>query len=141
MNYKILYIFVAITTLFDGCSHAQCELPPIARDGDVVVLSGKLSGRIEFGPPGFGESPEKDIKQEIYLLQMHQRQVEIIDPDGHSNKKFMNEIQVRGNDEQMKSVVGKIVSVRGTIRAAILPSDYTPAVLEFDDFQSICRNP
>jgi hypothetical protein len=105
----------------------------------VIVLTGILKSRTEWGPPGWGETTKLDSKFAIFVLQLREprttRQLYLPD-DGKDGEKRFAEIQLWCDntafpqcEAALKKSLGHRITVSGQAAYAIEPADYLPVTL------------
>lgn len=106
----------------------------------ISKVEGKLTVRMFYGPPGYGENPETDKKLYPYVVQLYDP-IDVIaseDDDLHSADHLgINEVQVIPiNDQQTKTLnqyANKAIVVEGTLSEAVLGhAHHTDVVLEIE---------
>jgi len=100
-----------------------------------VKLCGKLTERAVYGPPGFGETPAKDVREEILILELpHAITVKPMHDARAKNSASLDveqnvqEVQLfigRTQTAEARKMVGRKIVVVGTLNEAIAPSQYT----------------
>lgn len=109
-------------------TYAVDRLPNQARyfyEPDTSVITGKLRVEMFYGPPGYGENPEEDMKEETYLLWLDQpvkvfsNSPEQEEEGFNTTKQEVDKIQLMStHDIQFKSYEGKTIQVRGSFFGA-----------------------
>ncbi len=111
-----------------------------------VVLRGRLATKTFFGPPGYGENPKTDSKEEEFILALDEP-VDVIgnasDPINSETVKDVKEVTVvllpargQGPQEQqvalheLSALVGKHVIVHGSLFHAHTGHHHTPILIQ-----------
>jgi hypothetical protein len=104
----------------------------------MVVLTGALRSRTEWGPPGFGETPKVDGKVSIFVLKLLKPQTpaQLSLPPVKKEERHFSEVQLWCDsaafprcDELLKKAVGHRITVSGEATRATEPTDYLPVVI------------
>lgn len=109
-------------------------------DTDGVKLEGTLIERMFYGPPGFGETSAKDLRDKVLVLRLTKRiTVEPIENAKAKNSTSLNtirhvrELQLFFLDHQSaepRKLIGKAVVVVGTLSEAVAPRQYTDVIMD-----------
>lgn len=113
-------------------------------DTEGIQLKGVLTARTFYGPPGFGETPEKDAREKVLILKLTQPIT--VDPiTDESNKScwsdfpHLRKIQLfifpSKRVANARKLVGKIVTAVGTLREGDAPSEHTKVIMEVKTLQ------
>jgi|WetSurMetagenome_2_1015567.scaffolds.fasta_scaffold116030_2 hypothetical protein len=108
-------------------------------DEPVVVLTGVVKSKTEWGPPGFGETAKVDGKFVIFTLKLVAartgKQLSLPEDAKDRDKKFA-ELQLRCDSSAfpacegaLKRSLGHRVTVGGQVERAAAPTDYLPIIL------------
>jgi hypothetical protein len=100
-----------------------------------VKLEGALSERVFYGPPGFGETPDKDAREKVFVLTLEQpiTAVPIEDAETKGSSSLSIQRNVRAvqlfifppaKREQARKLIGKTVVAIGTLNEATAPSEH-----------------
>lgn len=106
----------------------------LAYEPTVVTLSGVLAVQLEFGPPNYGEDPATDAKLEVPILALKVPISVRGNPDDQLNNATVTDVRkvqlifLSGADGYT-GMVGKSVTVTGTLSEAMTGHHYTPVVL------------
>lgn len=107
-------------------------------------LTGVLTQKIFYGPPGYGEDPKHDKKEHVYVLKL-ERPIRVIATDkdsqneGHDN---IRELQVDYTGKiLLKNFLKKKVRIRGTLRSAEIGHDHTDVLITPDEILPDDRPP
>jgi hypothetical protein len=100
-----------------------------------IELEGTLTERMFYGPPGFGETPEKDSQDRVLVLQLKKPiTVEPVKNAGSKNSLGLETVRHvllvqlffdRGHQSQARKLLGKKIRVEGTLDEAVAPRQYT----------------
>lgn len=145
-----LSVIVAVTGLL-GCesewkqmpdtnvSRVQAETgrsstPECPSEPQPVQLMGRLVSEERFGPPGYGETPDRDARVEIYVLALDQPRDICPETDPSRRREWLvdvDRIQVTGprSATELKRYVGARVAVTGILDRAVWGGDFTPVVM------------
>jgi hypothetical protein len=100
-----------------------------------VKLEGTLSERVFYGPPGFGETPDKDAREKVFVLTLGQpiTAVPIEDAQAKGSSSLSTQRKVRAvqlfifpsaKREHARELIGKAVVAVGTLNEATAPSEH-----------------
>jgi len=112
---------------------------------NISTLNGRLIQKLFYGPPGFGSDPKKDVHYTFFVLVLAKPITVIISPanqmgEGKTDESIqeIDSIQIKDQrtNPELIANVGKNVTVTGLLNQAILPSEYTPVVLDFKAIKS-----
>jgi hypothetical protein len=105
----------------------------------MVVLTGVLRSKSEWGPPGFGETPTLDSKVVIFALKLLEPRTatQLSLKEGRKKgQETFSEIQLWCDatafprcESLLKKSVGHRVTVSGEASRAVEPTDYLPVTL------------
>jgi len=105
-----------------------------------VRLEGTLTERKEYGPPGYGETPSKDVRETIFVLKLATpisvQPAANADANGSASLdpvKDVRELQLFIPKPQVpdaRKLLGKVVVAVGTLNEAAAPSQYTKVWLD-----------
>jgi hypothetical protein len=109
-------------------------------DTDGVQLQGTIIARTFYGPPGFGETPAKDAREEALLLKLS-RPITVEPVEGAKAKdsaslntfKHVREVQLFVNSTQTaeaRKMVGLNVVALGTLHEAVAPTEHTDVSMD-----------
>jgi hypothetical protein len=98
-----------------------------------VQLSGTLRTEERLGPPGYGETPERDGRLTIYLLVLDEEVDVCAELDGNRSpmRKDVRRVQLTGNVDPnlLRRNVGRRVLVHGSLSHRSWGTDFTDVVL------------
>lgn len=121
-------VFLFVITFSGFSSFAAC-----LKEGDKVSLTGIVSERLYYGPPGWGEDKEHDEKLHEWILHLKQPLTCVIDANTDSLdwNKDVQLIMRDNNDYKVnENFLGKMVSVNGVIFLAETGYHMTPVLLD-----------
>jgi hypothetical protein len=116
-------------------------------DPNVSILHGTLIQKLFYGPPGFGENPKTDAHYTFFVLVLNKPITVYSDQRGtftsetenidSSRIEGIDSIQIRDErtNQALLSSVGKQVAIKGVLNIAVLPSEYTPVILDFQELK------
>jgi len=108
------------------------------KEGDKVSLTGVVSEKLYYGPPGWGEDKAHDEKLHEWILHLKQPLTCVAGADTDSQN-WNHDIQLimrDGNDYKVnKDFLGKIVSIDGVILLAETGYHMTPVLLDDAKFK------
>lgn len=94
------------------------------------VICGIISSRLEYGPPGYGENPNLDQKERIYLITIDSL-ISICPVDSLDEKiENIKTFQISSsNYNNFDTLIGKRTSLKGWFNNATTGHHYTPALI------------
>lgn len=98
----------------------------------VSTISGKITSEVFYGPPGFGEKPETDKKEEQYLLVLD-KPIDVITKDDSNESKYkISKIQLLYNKDavDMAKYTGSTVLLTGTFFSAHTGHHHTEVLMD-----------
>ncbi len=105
-----------------------------------VQLEGVLIERMSYGPPGFGETPAKDLKDKVLVLRLARPiTVEPLQDAEAKNSTSLNTIQHVSQVQlffpgtqaaEARKLLGKKVVAVGTLNEAVAPRQYTDVTMD-----------
>lgn len=119
----------------------KCDTPGIQ-------LEGTLIGRMFYGPPGFGETPAKDVRDKVLVLKLVKpitvRPIEDAEAKNSPNLstvKHVRQIQLfflssRTSMTDARKLLGKTVVVVGKLDEATAPGQYTDVTMDVKTLQA-----
>jgi len=139
---------LVMAVLLSGCPVA-CSAQKVPPTGVVtsytydtagVRLEGTLIERKEYGPPGYGETPSKDVRETIFVLKLPTpisvQPTTNADANGSASLdavKDIREVQLfipKPQVNDARKLLGKVVVALGTLNEAAAPSQYTKVWLD-----------
>jgi hypothetical protein len=123
LGWGLFSLLIAVQPAFAGCLHYEPEK---------VTLTGVIGTHVDPGPPGYGEEPKHDTKEEHLYLHLDKRVC--VDPNPASEQDAVKQTRLM---EMVYFVhlpfqhkwLGKHVSVTGTLFAAETGHHWTPALI------------
>ena len=110
---------------------ARSRRPLLTFEPDVVTLSGRLERAGFPGPPGYGETPDVDAREEAFIL-VCDRVFDVRGGrDGGPNTatvQGVRRVQVV-SQPALRALIGKRVTVRGSLFAAITAHHHTAVLI------------
>lgn len=130
-----LVFFLALLGVV-GCRSAVSTR--LSYEPAVVTLTGTISTREAFGPPGYGEDPAHDRKENYLLLTLDSPISVAGDPKSDANSKSesdVNAVQMiySGSHAFQKQWLDKHVSVTGTLIHGLTGHHRTPVLIQVTD--------
>lgn len=128
---KSFFSFVIMLSTFSA--FATC-----LKEGDKVSLTGVVSEKLYYGPPGWGEDKANDEKLHEWILHLKQplKCVTDVDTDNQSWNQDVQLIMRDSNDYKVnKNLLGKSVSIDGVIFIAKTGYHMTPVLLNDARFE------
>jgi hypothetical protein len=104
-------------------------------------LTGRLVERIFYGPPGFGETPSQDAKERVMVRELS-KPIRIAPLDDaalrnavsrgtfHHVRRVQLFFIIHHTGNEANKLLGKRVTVVGTLREAVAPSEHLTADME-----------
>lgn len=130
---KSIFCFVILFSSFDAS--ASC-----LKEGDKVSLTGVVSEKLYYGPPGWGENKAHDEKLHEWILHLKQPFTCVTDADT-VNQNWNQDVQLimRESDDYKvnKNLLGRVVSVDGIIFLAETGYHITPVLLVDAKFEIV----
>jgi hypothetical protein len=104
----------------------------------VVTLTGTLSAREAYGPPGYGEDPKNDRKERYWLLTLDAPISVAGNPKDEANSQSESNVKAvqvvyAGKQSFQESWLEKHVSVTGTLSHAMTGHHRTPVLIEVSE--------
>jgi hypothetical protein len=130
-----LIFFTAASTIEAAQGQAACKKLFSADGQTIVKLSGHLINREVWGPPNFGEHPDKDEKISVWIIELDQPVIVEINADiGLKPEKItVGEIQIKrrlGSAHGYDDFLRAHVVVTGNLQTQTEYDDTTPVVLD-----------
>lgn len=129
--WKSLFCFMIVLSSFSAS--ATC-----LKEGEKVSLTGVVSEKLYYGPPGWGEDKSHDEKLHEWILHLKQPLTCVTDADTE-NQSWNQDVQLimrDSNDYKVnKNLLGKIVSIDGVIFLAETGYHMTPVLLDDAKFE------
>jgi hypothetical protein len=92
-----------------------------------VRLHGLVKYEMSYGPPGYGDTPQQDVKIQVPLLVL-QKPISVNASDVFLSAADQTEIQIE-TSKDLRAMSGRCVEVSGTLRGGVTATDITPVVL------------
>ncbi len=108
-----------------------------------VTLTGRVTTRLEYGAPGFGEDPKTDAKENIFLFVL-KRPVDVhadkerpsdTDTDDFNGVKEMQLVFMKIDKKLFRKMVGRKVKVTGSLFQAENGHHHTDVLIEVDKLE------
>jgi len=111
----------------------------------VMELSGRLVQEHRAGPPGYGETPDRDEKISVFLLQLTDSLSICGDSvDGESHPALrVTKVQLTGriDPKQLTHYLGHTLMLYGTLNRQTRGTDFTPIVMRVDSIPGLRSAP
>lgn len=131
MRKKISASAVFFAVLF-AASFIPAEEAAYHYEPEKVTLSGTLIEKMFYGPPGYGEDPEHDAKEQAYIIQL-ERPISVLPAEGDAmNERHDNvsEVQVINMTRiPLESMLKKKVMAKGTLFSAETGHHHTDVLI------------
>lgn len=122
--------------------------PAIPTGSNQLALSGRLTQRLVWGPPNFGENPRTDRRYAIWVLKL--RYPIPVSTDSEFKKSaerkprkptaLVSDLQLIpenvGSLDTLNAQSGRMTTVVGTLWTAEAPAEYTPVVMHITSVES-----
>ena len=129
--WKSIFCFMIVFSSFSAS--ATCLM-----EGDKVSLTGVVSEKLYYGPPGWGEDKANDEKLHEWILHLKHPLTCVTDADT-DNQNWNQDVQLIMRDSNdykaNKSLLGKVVSIDGVIFLAETGYHMTPVLLDDAKFE------
>ncbi len=106
----------------------------------IVTLAGKLQQVHSFGPPNFGETPEKDQKVSYFAVVLS-RPINIRGDSLQDTLRNLDSVQLffiqYHPTVDLDSLINHAVVVKGKLSQAQFPGEYTKATVQVSDLQAL----
>lgn len=128
---------VATPVLRDSASAASAARICIPLWPTPVRLSGTIVREEKYGPPGYGESPKRDARLQVFLLELPEAVAVCADtsrvaPQPQAEGVRLLQLTEHVSIGSLRKHLGASVEVFGTIRRRVWPSDFTDALIRVD---------
>jgi len=103
-----------------------------------IVLSGKLPSQVKWGPPGFGETGDRDQRLTIFVLELRSARSarDLSLPEATGKARQYSEVQLKCDraavsecEKLLAHSVGHPVTIPGKTEYAVYPTDFLPVVM------------
>lgn len=114
---------------------------PLPLDNKKISLEGLLKSETVMGPPGYGENPESDSKETIYLLNVPPQSVNVQTIDPLSGKALItsyDRFQIVISPETIKTLpplLNQKVIIKGALFEASSGHHHTPILIDADSIE------
>ncbi|WHP78808.1 DUF4431 domain-containing protein [Edwardsiella anguillarum] len=112
------------------------------KEGDKISLSGVVSEKLYYGPPGWGEDKAHDEKLHEWILHLNQP-LKCVDDADTDNQNWNQDVQLIMRDandyKAHRNLLGQVVSVNGEILLAETGYHMTPVLLDNAKFETISK--
>jgi hypothetical protein len=110
---------------------------------DTSVILGLIHKETFFGPPGYGENPKKDSKEDCFILNLYKpirvKHIAGSDKDIDIEKDSIQKIQVYSSDEKinkyMENHIGDRVMLKGILFGSHTGHHHTPVIMEVFEYK------
>jgi len=127
--------FVIIFVAFVWGVGAAASAETYVYETQKVALTGMLTEKIFYGPPGYGEDPKHDKKEKAYVIKLSKK-ITVVPPEGDkTNERHDNvsEVQVVNTKQlPLKTWLQKRITVKGTLFSAISGHHHTEVLINAD---------
>ena len=135
------------TPVSPDSGHALAGAAPAPASGDCepvwpdpVHLTGTLVKTREYGPPGYGETPQTDERLTIYYIDLAHPKDICAGMDGNQRTAAIpgiRRMQLKGSVDVrlLRRELGHLVVADGTLQHRVWGTDFTPVVLMVDSMR------
>jgi hypothetical protein len=138
-THDLLWIFSSTLIFFFSLS-CYGDSPDVAKgawysyEPSVVNLAGVLVEKWVYGPPGYGETPQKDKKIKIIFFELTNPinlKADPADLRDADDRTSVTEIQINTSDSmtRLKKFLNKKVTLRGTLYEATSSAEFTSVLM------------
>jgi hypothetical protein len=106
-----------------------------------TTLAGTVKIYTFFGPPGYGESPSTDMKEQQAILQLTKPLCTVASKDDADEYDQLNVMLVRMGNFDLRPFAGKFVTVRGSLFHANTGHHRTPVLISIYDAPIVRQSP
>ena len=122
---------LALAVSIPALRHASAQTAPLHYGDPAVVLVGTLSVEQFYGPPGFGETPDKDAKERPFILNLESPVDVKAGKDEQAETAVKKLTLVFDPDElSLKPFLGKKVRVEGVLFHSFSGHHHTAVLIE-----------
>lgn len=109
----------------------QARVTCLPYEPDTVRISGTLTRRMFYGPPGFGEDPKHDQKEVGFYLEPAAPLCTVASQDNEAKDRvrLVQLVLDSAGYARLRPRLGRSVTLRGTLFAAITGHHHTPILL------------
>jgi hypothetical protein len=123
----ILILLLLIQTSFAG-EQAYQYYP------NKAVLTGTLTKKMFYGPPGFGEDPKHDKKEHVFILKLAKPIKVVAESSDYTSHDNIRELQVNNLRRlKLNPMLKKKVIIKGTLYSASIGHDYTNVLIDAEE--------
>jgi hypothetical protein len=141
MNTRLLYLLILLVLIVAIPANAQSPSKSIYRyEPHKVQLTGKLSLKMFYGPPGYGETPKQDTKEHVFVITLRKAITVIADSADSVNETTSNvkNIQIFNPDNiPLYSLRGNVVTVSGVLHTSLDGHEHTAVILDLETIDPI----
>ena len=136
-----LVLFCIFCIQFDSAHATDVEF--YADGQSEVSLCGVIRHELRWGPPGFGETPQKDSRFTAWFVSFENPlQFRYVGERSEEQKQYLSEIQLSLDPtsihkRDLLQLTGQWVAVTGRLWSATSQGDVTPVVLALNQVSSI----
>jgi len=137
MKKTLMLIVLAAALYFSPGAGAQAG--SYFFDTPVAGLTGHVSAFLFYGPPGFGEDPEHDSKENHYLLLL-EKPIAVAPKKGDTSNEAVSNvrlIQIRSKNNDLSRFSEKKVMVSGKLYTAAAGGNITDVVMELAGIEQV----
>lgn len=99
-----------------------------------VELTGMLVKKMFYGPPGYGEDPKHDKKEQVFILKLD-RPIKVVaqssDYTSHDNVREIQISKIQG--AALEQLLKKKVRIKGSLYSASIGHDHTDVLIDADE--------
>jgi hypothetical protein len=126
-------MFAVPTVATAQASHPTIFSTCLRYEPDTARVTGKLTRRIFYGPPGFGEDPKNDARETGFYLELLSPLCMYGSDDINVAKTDVRLIQIlldQHGYERLRPSIDRVIILRGTLSGAITGHHHAPILLE-----------
>ena len=134
-------IVVIIGLLCAAGLSLQAQRKQFQYEPERVTLKGKIISRTFFGPPGYGEDPKTDSKEQQYLVVLD-NPIDVIGNSDNQTERSVKQITLVVHDfkaNPVRPLLGKKAIVEGTLFHAITGHHHTRVLVEVTSIKATTR--
>jgi hypothetical protein len=135
-------LFIGAHVISVGASESADSACTLKYSPAVVELSGEIVTKIFYGAPGFGENPQSDAKEKVYLLKLDRRIAVAANANDETQTSSYQDIGLVQLDSDssvvlhIRELVGKRVVATGVLDAATTGHQHTEIVFSLNDLRA-----
>jgi len=112
---------------------AQPQEPRLRCHQRGIRLEGTLVRQWFYGPPGFGETPKRDARDEVFVLKLTHSITVVAPPNPTKDETCEDELEhvskvqvwaLREHQKEVQEKTGKVVSITGTLDEDPVPGSH-----------------